>query len=144
MKGKDIEPGTLYALRPWDAPGKPLRSVKAIRAEGRSLVYEGPDGEEWHGALSRVAGPWQPHEDALRAAHDATERLYRAHEPRSGEQSVFERAVVVERGYRDFRIRLTCAVDQTQRLAELLSARPRNCDDGGSGAGTPKPPTGSN
>ncbi|WP_433188717.1 hypothetical protein [Actinoallomurus sp. CA-150999] len=138
MHGKDVEPGGLYALRPWQKRGKPLRCVRAIRAEGASLVYEGPDGQEWLGNLSRVVGPWQPHEDARLAAREAVEELYQAQESHPG-RMVFGCAVAVEHGYRDFRIHVTCELEEAQRLAELISV-PQRTDDSGSGAGTPEPP----
>ncbi|KAB2379301.1 hypothetical protein [Actinomadura montaniterrae] len=143
VKAKDIEPGEMYALKPWHRPDQPLRAVRAIRADGPSLVYEGPGGEEWTGALSRVVGPWRPHAEAREAARRAVERLAKALELRWPSQRGYN-AYAVEHGYTDFRIQVLCTAQQADCLAGSISAPPTTADESGSGAGTPEPPIGSN
>ncbi|MUN38732.1 hypothetical protein [Actinomadura litoris] len=121
VKGKDIEAGELYALKPWHRPDEPLRAVRAIRAEGGSLVYEGRGSEEWTGALSRVVGLWRPHAEARDAARRAVERLTKALELRwPGPQGY--NAYAVEYGYMDFRVQVECTAQQADCLADAVSA----------------------
>lgn len=124
VKREDIEAGTTYALKPSRRYEHPLRAVVAIRAEGASLIYEGRDGQERSANLSRVVGPWRAHDDAGRVARAAAEDLHQADDARPEGPRAFGYAYPVEYDYADFRIHLTCTVEQARLLATLIRRLP--------------------
>lgn len=116
MRGRDIEVGEAYAIRPRTSDRLPAR-IEVTAIESRAVRWIHHDtGRAGRSLLRDVLGPWEPHQAADRAATDLVDRLREL----PLEQRWFEAVHVGYGGYANFGVVAHLSVTQ----AETITATP--------------------